>query len=432
MAITEHKDVVCTFCGSLCDDLVVEVEDNKITKIKNVCKIGRNRLMHSQLDYAPLKVNGQEASLNDAYDEAARILTEAKAPLIYGLSSTTCEANREAIELTEILKGLIDNPSSYCHGPGVLARQFVGMPSCTLGEIKNRSDLIIVWGANPMESHMRHFSKYSVMAKGMYTPEGRKGRKVVVIDVRPTPSSKTADMFIQVTPGHDFEIASVLRAMLKGLRLEGLDDDSLVGGVPLSRWKEFIELIKASHYGVVMFGIGLTQSKGKDLNIEQIITLVDEINKFTRFYIMPMRGHANVNGCNQVLSWQAGYPLAVSYNKGYPRFNPGEFSVVDMLNRKDVDAALIIATDPGAHLPKSAVDYLKSIPTIVVEPTRNLSTPWANVVIPVAPAGVGVEGTYYRMDNVPLRLKKLVDFPYPSDVEVLRAIKERVSHVKNN
>ena len=282
-----------------------------------------------------------------------------------------------------------------------------------------------------MESHMRHFRKYSATSRGMYTPEGRKGRKVVVIDVRPTASSRMADIFFQITPGHDFEIASVLRAMLKGFKLEGLDEESMVGGVPLFKWRELLGLVKNSRYGVVLYGIGLTQSRGKDINLEQVITLVNEINRYTRFCIMPMRGHANVNGSNQVLTWQAGYPFAVNYNRGFPRFNPGEFSVVDMLKRKDVDAALIVATDPGAHLPRFALRYLQSIPTVLLEPSITLSTSWANVVIPVAPAGVGAEGTYYRMDNVPLRLKKVVDFPHPSDVEALQAIKERVRHVKN-
>jgi len=312
-----------------------------------------------------------------------------------------------------------------------MARQLVGLASCTLGEVKNRADLLIYWGANPMESHMRHLSRYSAMSKGMYTPEGRKGRKVVVIDVRPTPTSKNADIFLQVTPGQDFEIATVLRALVNGVALHGLTDNSLIGGVPLAKWQELAELMKQSSYGVVMFGIGLTQSRGKDLNIEQLSTLVSELNKFTRFYGIAMRGHGNVNGSNQVMTWQTGYPLAVNFNRGYPWYNPGEFSVVDMLHRKEVDAALIIATDPGAHLPYDIVRYLQSIPTIAIEPHKNLTTPWANVVIPVAPAGVGAEGTFYRMDNVPLHVKKIIDFPYPSDVEVLRSIKERVSNVKN-
>lgn len=279
---------------------------------------------------------------------------------------------------------------------------------------------------------MRHLTKYSALSKGLFIPEGRKGRKVVVIDIRPTATSKQADEFIQVTPGKDFEIASVMRALIKGLPLQDLTEDSLVGGVPLSKWRELVDIMKACKYGVVMFGIGLTESRGKDINLEQINTLVGEMNEFTRFYAIPMRGHGNVNGSNQVLTWQTGYPFAVDLSHGYPRFSPGEFSVIDLLVRKEVDAALIIATDPGDHLPKSAVEHLKNIPTIVLEPHENLTTPWANVVIPVAPAGVGASGTFYRMDSVALHVKKLVDFPFPSDLEVVKSIKERITDVKDN
>ncbi|WP_201025177.1 hypothetical protein [Desulfitobacterium hafniense] len=108
-----HEDVVCAFCGCLCDDLKVEVEDNKITKVNNACAIGRNKLMHAQTDCAALKVNGREAAWGEALAEAAKILVKAKSPLVYGLSSTTSEAVREAVALTELIKGTVDNPSSY-------------------------------------------------------------------------------------------------------------------------------------------------------------------------------------------------------------------------------------------------------------------------------------------------------------------------------
>jgi len=29
-----HSDVICTFCGCLCDDIEVEVVDNRISKVK--------------------------------------------------------------------------------------------------------------------------------------------------------------------------------------------------------------------------------------------------------------------------------------------------------------------------------------------------------------------------------------------------------------
>jgi len=431
MTVTIHKNVVCAFCGALCDDLEMHVEDNKVVDVKNVCSIGKNKAFHGDNDNPPLRVHGKEASLEEACREAARILDQAKSPLIYGFSSTVVEATRIGVELAELLQGTLDNCSSYCHGPSILARQHVGLPTCSLGEVKNRADLVIFWGANPNESHMRHLVRYSSTPKGLYTPDGRKNRELVVVDIRPTPTSKKADIYLQIKPGSDYEIATVLRAIVNGLPLEDLGEDSLVGGVPLGEWYKLAGMIKGCSYGVVFFGLGVTQSQGRDLNVEQLIRLVADCNRYTRFYAMPMRGHGNVNGNNQVFSWQTGYPLAINFFQGYPRFNPGEFSVLDMLNRGDVDAALVVATDPAAHLPHTAVEALQKIPTIVLDPVNSLITDWADVVIPVSTCGLSAEGTYYRMDNVPIRLRKILDSPLPSDEEVLKRIKEEVLYARN-
>jgi len=430
--VTSHDNVVCTFCGCLCDDLTVEVEDNVITKVKKACAIGKNKIMHACAEPPETTVNGKEASIDEAMTEAARILSNAQNPLVYGMSSTTTEAQREMVEIAEITKANLDNPSSYCHGPGVLARQQVGMVTSTLGETKNRADLVIYWGCNPMEAHPRHLSRYSMLPKGLFTPEGRKGRKVVAIDIRQTITTRKADVFLQVTPGNTFEIASTLRALINGADLDFASDDSSVAGIPVAQWREVTEMIKECKYGVLFFGLGVTQCRNTDINVEQVSKFVQEANHHARFSAVAMRGHGNVNGTNHVMTWLTGYPLAVNYSRGYPRHNPGEYSVVPMLARKEIDAAIIVATDPGAHLPKDAVDFLKTIPTIHLDPHRNKTTPWASVVIPVAPVGVGASGTFYRMDSVPLRLQKLVESPYPSDEEVLKTIKERIAHAANN
>lgn len=422
-----HSNVVCTFCGCLCDDLEVEVRDNRICKVKKACLIGRNKIMHAQSNAPVPSVAGRAVSIAESVSEAARILREAKFPLVYGLSSATTEAQRVLVEIAEIVGGTIDNPSSYCHGPGVMARQQVGLATCTLGEVKNRADLIIFWGCNPLESHMRHLSRYSSQPRGLFTPEGRKGRRIVAIDIRPTPTTKAADQFIQVEPGTTFETATLLRALVRGVRL-GIGEDASVAGVPLPIWRELAAAIRSCKYGVIFFGLGVTQCRGRDLNPEQIGVLVREVNDYTRFYAVPMRGHGNVAGANQVMCWQTGFPLAVNFSRRYPRYNPGEFSILGHLARQEVDAALIVATDPGAHLPQDSVRYLREIPTIYLEPHNNTTTGWATVVIPVAPAGVAAAGTMYRMDNIPLRAKKLVHSPYPSDEEALRAIKERLLH----
>jgi formylmethanofuran dehydrogenase subunit B len=49
------------------------------------------------------------------------------------------------------------------------------------------------------------------------------------------------------------------------------------------------------------------------------------------------------------------------------------------------------------------------------------------VVLPTAIYGVSAAGTAYRMDNVPLPLKKVVDSPQPTDEEVLSEIIARLA-----
>ena len=420
--MTRIENVVCSFCGCLCDDIIIEVEDNCITAAKKACANGRSRFLNVHTQAAQPTVDGKEVDWPQAIDAAARILTDATFPLIYGLSSTASEAQRKVIALADLLGATIDSTSSVCHGPTTIGIQSQGEPTCTLGEIKHRADLVIFWGCNPTEAHQRHYARYSVLARGKLTPQGRKDRTVVLVDVRPTASSRKADIFLQVCPGCDFDVLNALRALLKG---RDLDVDE-VGGVSVAQLQDLVGRMKDCRFGVIFFGMGVTQTGGKHLNVTELLTLVAELNAHTRFTTMPMRGHGNVAGADSTLTWQTGYPFAVNLARGYPQYNPGEFTAVDVLARGEADAALIIASDPVAHFPRQAAQRLSQIPTIVLDPEMNLTAQVARVVLPTAIYGISAAGTAYRMDNVPLPLKKVVDSPQPTDEQVLDWMIERV------
>jgi formylmethanofuran dehydrogenase subunit B len=159
-------DIVCPFCGTLCDDLEVEVEENTIKNVKHACVIGARKFMGVQYAHRPkprIRQDGKEkeVSLDEAIEKAARILLDADKPLFYGWATTTGEAIRKGVALAEDVGAIMDGTTSVCHGPSVLAIQDTGYPSSTLGEVKNRSDVVIYWGANPMHAHPRHLSRYS-------------------------------------------------------------------------------------------------------------------------------------------------------------------------------------------------------------------------------------------------------------------------------
>lgn len=403
------ENAVCPCCGCLCDDIAVEVRDGRVIQARHACANGRGFFMHYDPGPRRPTIAGQEVQWEAAIAEAGRILSESDSPLIFGLSSTSTEAQRKAIALADQLGAMVDSTSSVCHGPAVLAMQTVGLPGCTLGEVRSRADLVIFWGCNPAVAHPRHLARYSLPRNS------RRSRTAIVVDVRPTASAKVADLFLQIQPGSDYEVLTTLRALVQGKSINA----EAIGGVPVACWQELAAQMKACHFGVVFAGLGLTMSRGRDFNLSELAMLVAELNVHTHFSIIPMRGHGNVTGADQVLTWQSGYPFAVGYGRGYPTYGPGEFSAVDVLAQGECDVALIVASDPLAHLPYAAAQRLSEIPTIVLDPRPALTAQAARVVLPTACYGVDAAGTFYRMDGVPIRLRAVLPRTRPSDEEVL-------------
>jgi len=428
MSRTIHEDVPCPFCGCLCDDIQVTVEDNAIKEVRRSCSISKSKFLNytqDRLDMAMVRKNGSfvQTSLDEALDRAAEILASSRYPLMYGWSSTCNEAQRVGIELAELLGGAIDNTTTVCHGPSLLAVQGLGSPQATLGDISTKADLVIYWGCNPMHSHPRHLSRYTVFSKG-YFSKRREDRKMVVIDVRETPTARAADLFIKIQPNRDFELLSALRM---AVRDEEMDVDS-VAGVPIELVEELADIMVNASYGVLFYGLGLTMTVAKSANVDSAILLVRDLNARTKFNIIPMRGHYNVTGCNEVMTWQTGYPFAVDFSLGYPRYNPGETSVIDLLSRGEGDAMLVVAADPVSSFPLEAVKRIMKMPLITIDVRPTPTTYRSEVVIPSAITGIEAEGTAYRMDGLIFKMKKLVDPPpaMRSDQQVLSDLKRKV------
>lgn len=472
------KAVACPVCGCLCDDIELTIEDGRIVKVKNGCAMCETKFLNycKHRILKPLvRKNGElvKTSFRKALEKAAKILAEADYPLLYGWSSTSCEAMRVGLELAEEVGGVIDNTSTICHGPSALSVQEVGLPSCTLGQVRHRADLIIYWGSNPWSSHPRHIERYTSLSEGRFEESewkeylskvkssnvkkkvetvlrrvsqrdetsasvspirephvalSKAGRKLVVVDVRKTRTAEIADYFLQVQPNHDYELFEAFRALIRD---EELDVEE-VAGVPVERLEEIAEAMINCSFGTIFFGLGLTMSSGKMRNVEAAIALTRDLNRFTKFMIMPMRGHFNVTGADTVFTWQTGYPYAVDFSLGYPRYNPGETTAVDVLLRKESDAALIVASDPVANFPKKAVEHLVEKPLIVIDPHMNATSHVADIVFPSAFVGIEAAGTAYRMDHVPLPLKKSVSPPkgIMSDEEILKKILGRIRNTK--
>src|SRR5882724_8298803 len=105
MSLTIVKNATCTFCGCVCDDIELPADAVRIVETKRACSLGESWFKNHTAErlYPDALIDGQPATVEAAVERAAELLYNANMPLVYGLSNITCEAQREAVFLTEVI-----------------------------------------------------------------------------------------------------------------------------------------------------------------------------------------------------------------------------------------------------------------------------------------------------------------------------------------
>ncbi|MBI3863768.1 MAG: formylmethanofuran dehydrogenase subunit B [Planctomycetia bacterium] len=412
-------DVACTQCGCVCDDLTITVDGSRIVKAERACSLAEPwYLALGSESPPPASIGDEPVPVETAVARAIEILARSRSPLVYGLSRSSTEGQRAAVALADHLGATIDTTASLCHAPSIMAFQQTGESTSSLGEVRNRSDLVIFWGADPVVSHPRHAERYSVDPVGEFLPGGRADRTVIVIDRRPTASSALADVFIQIEADCDFDALWTLRGLLRGIHPR----EGARTGAPLSALEDLVQRMKACRSGVAFFGLGLSRRGLGHHNVAALLSLVDELNDYTRFYARRLRLYGDVTGADCVLCWQTGYPFSVNLARGYPRFNPGEFSVDGVLQRRETDACVIVGSETLDQLSPAALEHLLTIPVILLDYPGVRSIVRPAVRFTTAVYGVHRAGTAYRMDEIPIPLKGFLPSAYASDDAILQQV----------
>lgn len=112
--LTVIKHATCTFCGCVCDDIELHAQGDKIVHTKAACSLGSSWFKYHTAErlYPDALIDGEPATVDDAVEAAADYLLAANMPLVYGLSNVTCEAQREAVMMAELIGGVIDSHTS--------------------------------------------------------------------------------------------------------------------------------------------------------------------------------------------------------------------------------------------------------------------------------------------------------------------------------
>lgn len=418
-------DFVCTACGCLCDDLTLTVEGDRITGVEPPCPVAaRFFLQEPPALPAAALIDGQPATLDAALARAAEILRAAHAPLVMGLEQATVDAQRAAVALADQLGATLDPTDAEGRSRNHAAIQTLGAVTATLGEVAARSDLIIYWNCDPAVTHPRHIER---IARHPHTAPGPAPaqRRVIIVAPGRNRSTEFADEALTLASGGDVAALGVLRTLLNGIEFEGSPVDELDGlqvdrhtGAPLAQWAYLAQRLKAAKYAAIFYTPEPLASQsdlaGPDPVTQAITELIRDHHRQGRAVALPLGSPGNAAGAAQVLTWQTGFPSAVNFAAGYPRQFPGEAEAATLLKRGEVDAALIIGTNPLPYLSDAAQTRLAAIPTIVFDDHASDADRKATVVIFTPRFGIETAGDVFRSDGVALPLRAAIQSNRPT------------------
>jgi formylmethanofuran dehydrogenase subunit B len=294
--------------------------------------------------------------------------------------------------------------------------QSVGEVTATFGELHNRADFIVAWGVDPLTSHPRFFERYA--------PD----KPINVIDSQRTPTAELADEWIAIRAGSEFDAASVLRAIAKGLRLSP-EQVLERTGVALIAWQAHFERMTQARYGVLLAGDSEDTAIARRTS-EALAHLVRELNRSSRFVSIVLRSAPNGLGGENVLAWRTGYSRAVDFSLGFPQFDPDGFAAEKLLATGAIDALLVVCDDPMVRWNAAAKRQVSAIPSVAIDWRQTPTMAAARVSIPVATPGVESDGTIFRADGVPLTLRPTIKAELPSDHQALAAISASLNELR--
>jgi formylmethanofuran dehydrogenase subunit B len=393
-------DATCAGCGCACDDIAATVADGRLS-VTRTCELGD--AWFAERAAGPIaSVEGRPTSVEEAADAAAAILREARAPLVYGLGGVSNEAQRQAVALAEAAGAIVDPAGASGTG---LAFQAIGSSTATFGEIRDRPPVVVAWRVDPAVTNPR------LLGRLRLDRAARGSRTLVVVDGERTATAREADAFVELDAARDFEALWALRALVTGAPF----DRDRAGELPLDALDELAErLLGADH-------VAFLHGALDELGALALFSLVRDLSRERHAVTLALRADGNARGAEDVLAWQTGFPAAVSFARGHPRANPGEYSAGPLLDRGEVDAALVIGCDALERLPG-----LRALPTVVVDARDTETAKTARVAFATAADGIDVAGTAHRMDGVPVPLRALLDGDRPTAEDVLAAIAGRL------
>lgn len=319
-------------------------------------------------------IDGSPVALEDAINEAARMLGASRLPVIGGLGTDIAGA-RAAIKLAARVGGMID----HMHSAEVLrdldVMREAGLLLTTPNEARLRGDVLLLVGVSPLAGASELIRRLLLEPLAPEVGEGVERRVYWLCPGKARAGGLANTSSIQII-GRDPAELSVVLAALRA-RIAGRPCGKVT--ISANALDALASALKSAKLGVAIW----SAAELDVLTIEMLCAIVKDLNAETRFSGLPLAAPANANGVLQACGWMTGYPIRTGFGRGHPEHDPWRFDATRMVERREADCAIWVSAYKA-----SAPGWNTDVPTIALTSEGWGNPPAAHVHIAIGRPGI--------------------------------------------
>jgi formylmethanofuran dehydrogenase subunit B len=415
--MTSHNkiiDLVCPFCSLHCDDVKVstdgrtfKIHDENLTCAK---KIEKNNIRKNSLIF-PM-IDGKTSTLSNAITQIKKNLSTHQELLILN-HGVELSGLRAILGLASQYGSIIDHVNSETLFQNLNLLQRSGYMATSLTEIKNRADVIVIFGNKIFEKSPRLLEKVLQTQNSLCTDTRKK--EIILV------GSFSSRIINDIKKSSRVTNIKINLGMIPGF-LDLLTDDEKYKKINGLSGKDLIKIKKIIFNAKYLVAVWTNSDFALTSNPEMIINSISKYiiayNKDKRGACSPIAGSLGDVTSSQAIAWMTGFASRVKFIGNTFKHDRVSYNNKVLIDNQNVDTIIHIST-----LTSDKIKLDKRYFNIVLGHPNSSFSSVPDIFIPVGTPGIDYDGIMFRTDNVvSVALKKIREIKLPSIEDIINRL----------
>ena len=400
------KSLVCPFCSIHCDDIVINTNNEKFS-LPNTSNVNCSKRIESfNINKKSLlvpRIKNIETTISSALNKTKKEIIKNNEILVLN-HGTDMSGIRSILNFASHHNAIIDHVNSKFLHQNIGVVQRTGYMATSLMEVKNRADLIVIFGNDILDKTPRLLDKIFLSSNSLWTKNSKK--EIILVGEF---SSRTVAKIKKKCSVINIKIKlDLIPEFLKTIDSCKMNKDLKISNNIIIKVNKIVK--KAKYMVATWSASDFIKTSNAEIIISSIAKFIVEINNYRRAACLPISGNLGDATSSQVLTWTTGFPSCLKYLNGSFSHDKNSFNGLELIKNKNIELVIHINS-----LSMNKLELDSKLTNIVIGHPNSKFSSIPDIFIPIGIPGIDHKGIMFRTDNVvSVHLKKIRDIKLPT------------------